>query len=245
MTEPRASGAPIDGMPAAALLRHEHPVARVAFSPNGRLLATGSGEGNVGTAGEARVWDVATGDAVSPVMWHGNRVVALEFSTDGRSLLTASRGDNAARIWSIAPSSQPRNELGRLVARTAGSQVDATGSLRPAPTERDVTNPDAVAAGPTEILGWHEFEAVDALSERRWAAAVPHLDFLVKAAPHDYAMPARRGGLFSSSVVAKRRTATYCLPLSAARMMLWCGTRLQSFASKPETSGRIEHTASI
>ena len=61
----------------------------VAFSPDGRLLAT---------AVAARLWDPATGDSLRTLTGHAGPVLGVAFSPDGRLLATAS-GDKTARVW--------------------------------------------------------------------------------------------------------------------------------------------------
>ena len=64
----------------------------VAFSPDGRLLATASLDET------ARLWDPATGDCLRTLTGHMTEVNDVAFSPDGRLLATAS-GDQTARLW--------------------------------------------------------------------------------------------------------------------------------------------------
>jgi WD40 repeat protein len=66
------------------------PVSSVAFSRDGSLVAGG--------AREACIWDVGTGEPITSPMHHDGAVLQLEFSPDGKSLLTAC-GDGRARVF--------------------------------------------------------------------------------------------------------------------------------------------------
>jgi WD40 repeat protein len=65
----------------------------VAFSPDGRLLATASDDKTAG------LWNPATGDCLRTLTGHDSRALGVAFSPDGRLLATAS-DDQTARLWS-------------------------------------------------------------------------------------------------------------------------------------------------
>src|SRR5262249_40046033 len=76
-----------------ALAGHTGQVEAVAYSPDGKLLASGGLE-------DVRIWDAKSGDLrhALPVRGKGRRFLALTFSPDGKFVLTAPhdlpRGEN-------------------------------------------------------------------------------------------------------------------------------------------------------
>jgi WD40 repeat protein len=75
-----------------ARMTHNNIINMVAFSPDGRYLATASDDQT------ARVWGVPSGEEVARVT-HDDSVEDVAFSPDGRYLTTESSGTARARLW--------------------------------------------------------------------------------------------------------------------------------------------------
>jgi dipeptidyl aminopeptidase/acylaminoacyl peptidase len=116
---------PVPGVPPAALARvgiprgkdpaqgHTARVSAVAFSPDGRLLGTGSWDNSVG------LWDARTGKVLHRMIGHTACIFYVAFSPDGKLLASASR-DRAIRLWDT--------KTGKEVRRLNGHTSDVFGA---------------------------------------------------------------------------------------------------------------------
>jgi WD40 repeat protein/serine/threonine protein kinase len=75
---------------------HTAPVHSLAFSPDGKRVASGSAPGVVwGPPGELKLWDVASGRELLTFQGDPEPILCVAFSPDGRFLASASRGTAA------------------------------------------------------------------------------------------------------------------------------------------------------
>ncbi|HQO34491.1 MAG TPA: WD40 repeat domain-containing protein, partial [bacterium] len=84
---------------------HTRPVRDVAFSPDGRLLLTGSDDYT------ARLWDVETGREIRAFVGHESWIHSVAFSPDGTRILTGS-GDCTARLWDMETGTELQTFVG-------------------------------------------------------------------------------------------------------------------------------------
>ena len=74
---------------------HTKSVGSIAFSPDGKTLASGSLDNTV------ILWDVDTGEHKKTLKGHKNSVECLAFSPDGKTLASGS-DDHTVRLWDVA-----------------------------------------------------------------------------------------------------------------------------------------------
>src|SRR4051812_25467882 len=93
--------APLGDAAEKVLAGHSDYVYGLAFSPDGKSLASTSGDGTL------RLWDVGTGKAHRTIKAHAGSVYAVAFRPDGKVLATAG-GDNLLRTWDVATGKEAR-----------------------------------------------------------------------------------------------------------------------------------------
>lgn len=89
----RVGESPVPGVTLKRILRgHTGEIYRIAWSPDGRFLASPSEDRAI------RIWDVARGECVALLGGHNGEVYSVTWSPDGWRLASGS-GDKTVRIW--------------------------------------------------------------------------------------------------------------------------------------------------
>jgi hypothetical protein len=185
----------------------KQPLAAVAFSPDGRLLAAG-GEDHL-----VRLWDVRTANSRAVLVGHRGKVVHVGFSADGKRLLSSS-ADDTVLVWDVA-------EALRMPAAAQPASVRPLQSLW-----ADLGSEDAVvaekaqnelAADPAQALPFlsRQVRPVSAVPQARLAQLVGDLDSSSAAVRErateqlaqlgELAVPALNKALESPSVEVRKR----------------------------------------
>jgi WD40 repeat protein/transcriptional regulator with XRE-family HTH domain len=106
------------GLPPRELRGHESDVWGADFSPDGKVLATGSSDNTI------RLWDLATGETIRIISSDTNDVEVLAFSPDGKTIVAAGYSSTNARILDVA-----RGETTQLLSGHTAALVDVAFSL--------------------------------------------------------------------------------------------------------------------
>ncbi|MEQ8789221.1 MAG: hypothetical protein RIC55_23110 [Pirellulaceae bacterium] len=130
--------APTEAPPNGLLLHktlkgHESDVRCLAFSPDGKTLATGGyaqARETDGYAGYVKFWDVASGKEIHSMLAHSNSVLGLAYTPDGKQLVTCG-ADEKIRLWDLE---------GYKHAKTFSGHTDAVYGVAVSPSGKSIAS---------------------------------------------------------------------------------------------------------
>ena len=99
--------------PIATLMGHKKSVTSVAYSPDGKILASGSFDGTI------KLWDVNSKQLNVTLPGHTEAIFSVAFSPDGKTLASGSK-DGFIRLWNLTPFVELPLFIQSLYANTDG-----------------------------------------------------------------------------------------------------------------------------
>ena len=114
-------------------LGHTDSVNSVAYSPDGKTLASAGGDKTI------KLWNVATGQLLRTLQGHSGGISSVSFAPDGKTLASAGHytgaggSDNAVRVWDVETgqllrTSQGHTESIEIVAYSPDGKTLASGA---------------------------------------------------------------------------------------------------------------------
>jgi WD40 repeat protein len=88
-----------------------NPARSVAFSPDGKLLATGTSEYHATHGQDIHLWELASGRELHTLRGHRAQVIAVRFTPDSKRLISTTWG-HTIRVWDLEKGTEERQFKG-------------------------------------------------------------------------------------------------------------------------------------
>ena len=106
----------------ATLAGHTDYVQSIAFSPDGKRLASGSDDQTL------RIWDIASGACLQTIHAHTDNTYGVAWSPDGQVIATCGF-DGVVRVWNVSALLNPSVVTESTLSKAEGLNTDATGGF--------------------------------------------------------------------------------------------------------------------
>jgi eukaryotic-like serine/threonine-protein kinase len=136
------------GRPFLSLSGHTNIILAVAFSADGKTLASSSFDNSI------RLWEISTGHVTRTLPTPNGSVLSLAFSPDGTHLVTGG-ADKSVRVWTVATGETMHLLAGHAAPVTSVAWSPNGKLLASAGMDRLVRIWDAASGGSVHILGGH------------------------------------------------------------------------------------------
>jgi WD40 repeat protein len=103
---------PINTKPIKILQGHRDFINSISFSPNGKLLASGSNDKTI------KIWDVANAKEIKTLTGHSDGVQWVNFSRDGK-LLASTSNDQSIKLWNVTTGKEIKTLTGHTNSVTS------------------------------------------------------------------------------------------------------------------------------
>jgi WD40 repeat protein len=146
------------GKPVRSFKGHENGVLAIAFSPDGKLLASAEYE-------DIRIWDVASSKEIRHIPGNVNFLIGIAFTGNGKAIMAVS-ANRAIHLWDVATGKEIRRTATELTHRVAftsdgttlatwpNASIDVTGRGDAKVRLWDMTAGKEVRAWPTPTKQW-------------------------------------------------------------------------------------------
>ncbi|MEM9276342.1 MAG: CHAT domain-containing protein [Cyanobacteria bacterium P01_F01_bin.143] len=134
-----------------SFIGHSDSVRAIAFTPDGKYLASASDDRTV------RLWDIATGQLINLFKGHKERVKCVQISADGKQIVSGS-ADSTLKIWDLETGNCTKTIKTSLNPKTVLNAIAINSK------QRFIATGSTSVKGTIKLWHWQTGEMLDAVS---------------------------------------------------------------------------------